>query len=359
MNYSLPGLRPMDVVGMNQLQLMQMLPLGGKLGLAGGVASSRAAADRERARDTGWEVRSKVAMSFYDLYEAERSLELDRATLRLLQDILATAESMYRVGQGRQADVLRAQVEIARMAQDTLRANSMCAAMAARLNAALDNDSILARPALPAFPATVPALEELVAAALRARPMLLAGERELDAAQQQQLLARKEIWPDLAVGVQYTWRPGVGGVERMGSLMLGASLPIFARGRQLAMREEAAAMEQMSRSELASMRADTRAAVTEAYATLIRARALSALYRSTIIPQAEAAAASSLSAYRVGSVDLMTLLDNRMSVNRYAMELAQAEADEGKAWAEMEMLLASELFPPRTGRAELKQDTVS
>ena len=113
MNYTLPGLRPMDVIGMTQLQVMQMLPLPGKLGLAGRVADATTNAQAERARDVDWEVRSKAAMAFYDLYVTDRSLGIDRETLRLLQDILRTTESMYRVGEGRQADVLRAQVEIA------------------------------------------------------------------------------------------------------------------------------------------------------------------------------------------------------------------------------------------------------
>src|SRR5665647_6309 len=34
MNYALPSLAPMPTLGMTQLQLMQMLPLGGKLGSA-------------------------------------------------------------------------------------------------------------------------------------------------------------------------------------------------------------------------------------------------------------------------------------------------------------------------------------
>lgn len=41
----------------------------------------------------------------------------------------------------------------------------------------------------------------------------------------------------------------------------------------------------------------------------------------------------------------MTLLDNRMTVNRYRQELATLESDEGKAWADLEMLTARVLVP--------------
>ena len=348
MNYALPELRPMESVGMTQLQVMQMVPVAGKLGLAGNVASARAAADRERSRDTGWELRSSIAAEFYEIYKTDRSLVIQRETLALLRNILSTTESMYRVGEARQADVLRAQVEIGRMAQDTVRMVTMRRATLARLEALTDTTLVIETTLLPAFPQTIPALDDLITSALRGRPILLAGEGELEASREQRRLASREIWPDITFGFQYGQRNGLMGVERMGSFMVGASIPVFARGRQLAMRQEADAMEQMSRSDLAVMQADTKAQVTEAYANLTRARALTAMYRTTILPQAEAAAASALAAYRVGSVDFMTLLDDRMNVNRYEIELAGVEADEGLAWAEIEALVATELFVPHS-----------
>ncbi|HEX6534844.1 MAG TPA: TolC family protein [Gemmatimonadaceae bacterium] len=346
MNYSLPGLRQMDPLGMTQLQLMQMIPTPGKLGLSGRIAAARAAAESERADDVVWAARAEVAMAFYDLYRTERGLAVARETLRLLRDIRKTAESMYRVGEGRQADVLRAQVEIARMVEDTIRMSTMRIGMKGRLDALLDrpSDAPIAAPALPAFPDSVMPLDALLALASTGRPMIRAGARELDAASAQATLARREIWPDLAIGVQYGERNGEMGSERMGSLMLGASIPIFAKGRQLRMREEAAAMRRMAVAELAAMRADTRGRVTEAYANLIRARNLASLYRTTVLPQAEATVAAALAAYRVGGVDFMTLLDDQMTSNGYRQELFALEADEGKAWAELEMLLGRELF---------------
>jgi outer membrane protein TolC len=289
-------------------------------------------------------------MAFYELYQTERGLEVERQTLRLLQDVAGTAESMYRVGEGRQADVLRAQVEIARMTEDTIRMQAMRTATAARLNALLDRapESGVRSPVLPAFPASVPTLDSLQRLARAYRPMLAAGAREVDAARADERLARREIWPDVALGVQYGQRSGEMGVERMGSLMVGASVPVFARGRQLRLREEAAAMRQMATADLAAMAADTRGRIGEAYADLERARRLTALYRTTVLPQAEAAAGSALASYRVGGVDFMTLLDDRMTVNKYRTELFALEADEGKAWAELEMLTGRELFDPNT-----------
>lgn len=361
MNYSLPGLAPMDNAGMQQLQLMQMLPLGGKLGLSRGIARSRASAQEERASEAWWEARAQAAMAFYELHQADDGLAVMRETLRLLDDIRRTAEAMYRVGEGRQPDVLRAHVEIARMAEDTLRMQAMRSAAAARLNALLNRSqgASVGTPVLPAFPVSVPALEWLERAAYANRPMLRAAADEVEAADQMSRLARRELFPDLQVGVQLARGTtsmlevdgmGVPMVERrteqMGSLMIGASIPVFARSRQLRMRDEAAAMRQMASADLLAMRADTRGSLGRWYAELTRARRLSTLYRTTIIPQAHATVASALSAYRVGQVDFMTLLDNQMTVNRYRQELAVLEAEEGTAWAELEMLIGGRLLDP-------------
>lgn len=357
MNWALPGLEPMEPLGMTQLQLMQMVPVAGKLRLSGRVATAQASAQSERASEVEWELRSDVAMAFYDLYQTDQQLQVARETLRLLQDIRRTAEAMYRVGEGRQADVLRAQVEIARMVEDTVRMTTMRSGMAARLNALLNApiDAPVESPVLPAFPDSVPPLDVLVAVAESGRRMLKAGEREVEAANAQAKLARREIWPDLTVGFQYGQQRATmpaadpamlpeRRTERMGSLMIGASVPIFANSRQLRMRQEMTAMQRMAEADLAAMRADTRGKVAEAYASLVRARNLASLYRNTVLPQAEASVTSALAAYRVGSVDFMTLLDNRMTVNNYRQELFVLEAEQGKSWAELEMLMGRELF---------------
>jgi outer membrane protein TolC len=287
-------------------------------------------------------------MAFYDRYTVERSLEINRETIRLLQDIEKVAAAMYEVGEGRQADVLRAQVEVAKMAQDTIRMQAMRTSMVARLNALLGSESALVGSAtLPAFPGSIPS-PEVLEALTSARPMIKAGLAEVTAAVSAEAMTRKEIWPDLQVGIQLGQRGGEMGVERMGSLMLGASLPVFARSRQLQMRNEAAAMRQMAEADLVGMRADTRARLIETHASLVRARQLADLYRSTILPQAEAMATSSLTAYRAGSVDFMTLVDARMAVNGYRKDLAALAAEEGKAWAELEMLAGRELVDLKT-----------
>ena len=353
MNRELPSLAPMDPLGMISIQLMQMLPLGGKLHLAGRIADGNAEAAKARAIEARWDVRARAAMEFYDLYAVQSQLRIARETKRLVQDIAKVSQAMYSVGEGKQSDALRAQVEIARMTEEITRMESMRLSMWAKLITTLNlptSSSAMVTASAPLIPDSLPPLELLVTEAEQRRPMVIAGEKEVASATAQERLAGKQIWPDLQIGIQYGWRSGEMGKKRMGSLMLGVSLPAYARSRQLSMRKEASAMRRMSVADLEAMRAETRGRMAELYANFTKARNLRALYRTTVLPQSEATVTASFAAYRVGDVNLMTLLDNQMTVNRYRQELIALDAEQGKAIAEIEMLLGRSLFDPEIGR---------
>ena len=75
---------------MNQIQLMQMIPIAGKLGLA---RRWSARAHRRRGARRGHPVgrRSRAAMAFYELYETDQSIAVALETQRLLRDLATTA----------------------------------------------------------------------------------------------------------------------------------------------------------------------------------------------------------------------------------------------------------------------------
>ncbi|HEX6308004.1 MAG TPA: TolC family protein [Longimicrobiales bacterium] len=351
MNFSVPGLETdMPTSMAPSIQAMQMLPLFGKLGLSERVAGQSTAIARAGAEEKWWEVRSRTAMAFYMIYEADRQLAVMRETLRLLEDFEQVAKAMYSAGEGRQSDVLRAGVEVARMDADIRRMEAMRAAAAARLNGVLDRpaETPVPSPEFGQLPLDVPGADTLRAWADGTRPMLAGGRLGLEQAGTRAALVRREIWPDPVIGVAYGQRSGEMGTERMGSAMIGFSIPIFAKSRQLRMRDEAAAMQAMARAELADMRAQVDARIGELLAELDRTRALLALYRAEILPLARVNVQASLSSYRVGSVDFMTLVDAQMTVNEYEQEFYGLMAEYGRSIAELEMTIGREL--PRSAQ---------
>lgn len=349
MNRNLPGLGLQDPLGMNQIQVMQMVPVAGKTGLAVKAAQADATAEAARAREVSWEVRARAAMSFYDIYLADHALTTMAETRQLVQDIIETARVMYAEGRGRQTDVLRGQVDLARMDEEIIRMRAMREAMAVRLNSmrGLPVDAPVATPLLPRFPDSLPSRDELEARALGQRPMLAAGAARIEASDAMARRAGREIWPDLTLGVIYGQRPMPdGGTDRMGSFMLGFTLPLTAGSRQRQMEAEARAMNAMAVADLDDMQNETRGRIGELHADLMRARALASLYHATLLPQLRATTASALNGYRSGTADFMTLLDSQMESLRAAQELFRFDAETGKAIAELEMLTATELLDP-------------
>lgn len=347
MNRDLPGFGLNDPLGMNQVQLTQMVPLGGKLGLQRRIAVARSDAARESVAEVTWSRRAAAAMAFFELQALDGRMSIARETRRLLEDVSKSATQRYGVGEGRQADVLRAQLEVNRMAgeiEDLLR---MRAGAAARLNGVLNrtNAARVGETLRVDLPDQLPPLDTLIARAFRSRGMLRSAGADLRAATAATRLARSELWPDLEIGVSYGQR-GMpdGGVERMMSLMLGATLPIWAGSRQLQMREEAAAEAAMAGAELEAVRADTRGRIEEAVARFEGATRLRHLYTSAILPQARATAQSAAIAYQSGDVDFMTMLDAVMQVNGYRDKQQQIDAEAGGALVELEMLTGTPLI---------------
>jgi outer membrane protein TolC len=352
MNFSVPGFDADMATSMApSIQVMQMLPWFGKRKLSGRIAEQSTAIARAAWEEAWWEVRNRTAMAFFTIYEADRQLDVMRETLGFLRDFEQVAKAMYSGGEGRQSDVLRAGVEGARMDADIKRMEAMRTSTAARLNGIFDRPAAtpVPSPGLADLPLDVPGADTLRAWAEATRPLLDHGRLSVEQARTRGELTRKEIWPDPIFGVQYGQRSRDMGTERMGSAMIGFSVPIFARSRQLRMRDEAAAMEAMAQADLADMRAHVDARIGELLAELDRTRTLVELFRAEVLPQARANVESSFSSYRVGRVDFMTLVDAQMTVNQYEQELYSLLAEYGRSIAELETTIGREL--PRSSHS--------
>jgi len=334
-----------DPMTMNQVQLMQMLPWPGKLGGAKRAARHSAAAAAADAHEQDRMLAAQVRMAYYQIAFADRALEVMARTRGLLRNFLDVSTTMYAVGSAVQQDVLRAQVEVARMSEEISRMSQDRVAMAARLNALLGRSATGPVPALE-LPETgggeLPIVDSLLAWALRQRPALTAGAERVAAAEASLSAAQRELFPDFTLGVAYQQRPQF---PAMVSLMVGINVPIFAGGKQLPMRRERAAMRDMASAELANLQNETVARIVETRARAVQDQNLIKLYRSSVVPQARAAAQASLSSYRVGRVTFMTLVDNQMTVNRYETETYRLLADYHQAVGELEALVGREVQP--------------
>jgi outer membrane protein TolC len=327
---------------MNQVRVTQMLPWPGVLGNRKRSARSLAAAANLDADEAERVLVARVKRVYFELAYMDRAIATMSETRELLRTFLDVSTTMYAVGTGLQQDVLQAQVAVARMSEEITVMEQNRVAMAARLNALLGREATVPVPALelPDPSGALLPTDSLFAIALEHRPALRAAHERVAAAEAAYRAARRELYPDLMLGVSYGQRPEF---EDMASLMLGVRVPLWAGARQLPMRRELQAMATMREAEALDLTNETFAGVAELRAEAERAQNLSRLYANEILPQAYASVESALSAYRVGRVDYLTLVDNEMTVNRYEIERNRLAADYQRAVAELEALVGSEV----------------
>lgn len=355
MNRSLPGLGKRSALAMDQIQLTQMLPVPGKLGAATAVARATARGFAAGIDERRLALRSRAADDFFELDRIDRSVAALQHTGLLLREIEGVVRAMYSVGSGRYADVLRTQVELTRLDEELIGMRAMRAAAVARLNVMLPRQAEASIDAVssPDLPESLPSEASMLDAALGGGPGLVARRARLDAAQSGRRVAGLDRWPDVELGVAYGQQPMVGepGTERMMSFMLGATLPIWAGGRQGAMRREAAAMAEAAEADLRAAEAEARGRLGELIAAFNGARQLRQLYRGTLLPQARSAATATLAAYRTGQMNLETVLEGYLTVSGYELQLIRLDAEQARAVTGLEALTSLILMDTHSGGA--------
>lgn len=337
MNRPLSGFGTDEMMTMNTVGVTQMLPWPGKLGFGEERVGALAEAAALDAAELDRQLAARVAAVYAELAATDRVVAILGQTRTLLAEFLSVSQTRYAVGETPQQDVLRAQVAVARMTEDITVMEEERVALAARFNALLGRAATAPVPALalPAPGGALPTADSLMALAAARRPALLAARERVRAAEAGYRQARRELYPDLMLSVEYGQRPQY---DDMLSLMVGISLPLWAGRRQLAMREEMAAMRAGEDAMARDLTNETYALLTELRAEAERARRLTDLYEREILPQARAGVDAALSAYRVGTADYMTLVDSEMTVNRYETELVRLAAAWQRVAAAIEAL---------------------
>ncbi|HEV3455704.1 MAG TPA: TolC family protein [Thermoanaerobaculia bacterium] len=319
--------------------ISQDLPYPGKLRLRGKIAEREAAAAADRAEAVRRAAVEQLKVTYFRLAYREQTLGILEQEGALLAEIAEIAGARYRVGQGNQQDVLRAQLERTKLLREIEMHHREAASLEARLKQLLDRPP--ASPDLATEPlgeTALPAGEgDLVAGAPAQNPEV-AGAQEAARKQSLQVdLARKDFYPDF--NLQYMWqRTDPARFRAYYMVTLGVRLPLYRLRRQQPELVQSVA-------ELERSQRDYEAAVQQAYfdvrdqlAAAGSASRLLAIYRGGLLPQAAAAFEAGLAAYRVGRQDLTTLLASLSDLLKLDVEYWNTLADHETALARLERL---------------------
>ena len=333
---------------MKMLGISQKVPYPGKRRLRQDVAAKNAESVAFGYRETVNRVTRNVKVAYYDLALVDRSIELVQKNKLLVEQLFRIAEGRYTVGQGVQADVLKAQTQLAKMTEELVRMGRERRAMEADLAMALGRgaETSAIRPEMPRLESAVLRIDELREAALRERPQLLGLQSLIDKNQKALDLARKEYYPDFDVRLSYGQRDKMpDGTPRpdMVNLTIGINLPIWRENKLDPMVAEAQAMREAALSMYQAQYNELLAKLRQQVATAEQSRESASLFETGILPQARLALESALAAYRVSRVDFPMLLDSQMTVLGYEIDYARTIAEFNKALAEIDQLTGKSL----------------
>jgi len=305
------------------LMLSQPLPWPGKLALAGRAAESEA-----REIESGMlgraalDIEARVRNAWYDLALAralDRLVDERRETARQIEE---TTRARYAAGVAVQQDVLRAQVELARI--DELKA-AQRAAIAARAT------ELQRLTGAAAFEATLPEIAPLpsdaIANVLQRSPEIAAARQGVATNQLRVGIAQKSFRPDFVVSGGSMYR---GGFEMgpMWQLGVGVSIPLWSEKRQQNQLAEAEARARASSAQVEVIERDLAVRTRERLAQLEAANDVAALYRDKVVPLDQLAVESALASYRASKVPFVAVLDavNALYADRatYLGRLAEA-----------------------------------
>jgi cobalt-zinc-cadmium efflux system outer membrane protein len=320
----------------------QEVPFPGKLGLKRQVATYAADEAGEEFRRVELDVVSRVKMAYADYAHLDELLDILRRNQGLLEQLARSAEAKYAVGQGIQQDVLKAQVELSLLVDRETTLTQRRRSQTAQLNALLERPAAapLGAAEHPVQRALTQTLEELTAAAKAHSPELKMVGSRVAGGESSVALARREYLPDFVVRADYMDKAALLPEWEVG---VGVKLPLYFGSKQRAGVEEAAAALAAARAARDTAAVNIQAQLQDLYARAQASERLISLYHTTIIPQARLALESATSAYEVGKVDFLSLLNSFTVMLEYEMRYHEELANFQKAVAEIEAIVGEPL----------------
>jgi outer membrane protein TolC len=334
-----------------RFSLRQSFPWFGTLGARGAVAEEESWAAYQRFQAERLRVAFGVRKAYSEYYLLGRRIEIARSTLELLERWEAISRTRFETGQSSRNDVVRIEIEIARV-RDRLRAleDSKPAAKAEMLGA-------VGAPAETGigFPGSMPPPAEIdpdtvISDVMRRNPSILALDHMITREENALKLAGKSSWPDFSLGFDYidtgpALDPGMPDSGKDPWMVsLSVKLPLWF-GKNGALKDEARARIERSRYERKDSEEDLRARTERLLSGYRDASAKTELYAGTLIPKAKESLAVTLSEYEGGEADFLHVLDAQRLLLDLRLEMEEALVMREIKAAELEMLAGRSFRP--------------
>ena len=314
----------------------QDIPFPGKRALRGKVAEFEANSMREDSEAVRRRVIETLKLSYFQLAYVQQTLGILERNDQLLNQIQQIAEARYRVGQGNQQDVLRAQLQhtkiLEAIATNHQEEGQLQAQLKQVLNRPQASPNIVAEPLTPTFLLYTDA--QLLQRVQDQNPDIRAKQQLVDRQQARVELAHKDFRPDFMASYMYQHTASQFRDYYMATF--GIRLPN--RGRQKAELAEAIENRERAKRQLEADLQRSLSEVQQQYVLIRTSEERLNIYKSGLIPQAEATFRAGMAAYQANRQDFETLLGNFLDVLNLDLDYRRELAEHESALARLERL---------------------
>jgi cobalt-zinc-cadmium efflux system outer membrane protein len=319
----------------------QEIPFPGKLGLASEQAKREAEGEQQNYRAVVLDVTSRLKVAWYEWLTLGKAIELTHRNIDLLGRFEEIARNRYTVGKGLQQDILKAQLDVSSQEREVLMLDEKRQRAEAEIASLLAVPGVNLRAPVAIQPSPFPlSLDELLKATNES-PRVRAEQKMVDARAVGIDRSLKDFRPDFGVNLQ--WQHTGGNFPDYYMATVEVKIPIYYARKQRYALEESYSRLNEAKQNYRSARQQAAYQVKDQYFAIQSSERVLALYKSTLLPQAQLTVDAATAAYEVGSIDFLSLvtnLSNLISLERqYYDEVARHE----EAIARLEPVVAREL----------------
>jgi outer membrane protein, heavy metal efflux system len=314
----------------------QDIPYPGKRDLRARVAEHEAESMEAQTDSVRRSVVGNLKMVYFRLAYIQQTLDVLKKSDQLLNQVQEAAEARYRVGQGNQQDVLKAQLQHTKILQEVAHHHQEEGLLEARLKQLSGRpqesaDIVTETLTLRVLPFTA---AELLQRAREQNPDVRSREASTRQHETQVELAHKNFRPDF--NVQCAYQHTNGDTRDYYIATFGLRLPN--RGRQKAELAEAQQNQERAQQE---RDAESQRVLSEVQQQYVRAKISEErlkIYTDGLVPQSDVTFRSALSAYQSNRQDFGGLLFSFLDVLNLDLEYRNELVEHESALAELERL---------------------
>ncbi len=337
----------------NKFGISQMFPWFGKIEARTRAAGATAKAARKRYEARKLKLFFEVKDAFYEYVYLAKAIEIARENLELVEDFEEVAMTKYIGAAAGHPDIVRAQVELAKLEDQLRTLEGLREPVVARLDAVLNRRSSapLPWPKEQEFRVVSVDRRQLKEILLSQNPELQALDFDLESAKSRVELAKKKFYPDIGVGVDWIQTDDalMAGTRDSGKdpvvLMFSMNVPIW-RESYKAAEIQARAIARKTQHQKTETENTLIARVERVLYDYEDSERKRGLYGDILVPKAQELVGASEAAYQGGTIDFLSLIDAQRTLLRFELLRERAMTDNQQKLAELEMLVGAELNSP-------------